>query len=464
MPASAFPQIEDLPSRPESGLIAYTGATLVDGTGRGAINNATIVLEDDRILAAGAIEPPADARTVDVSGKWIVPGLIDAHIHFMVSGRLYTRPSFLDLTHIVPYDEEVAFMQERVPVTLRSFLCSGVTGAISAGGPGIEYQARARAEEMPDAPTIFVAHGPISLVPEFMVENFFPLFDGEPSIKSARSADAGAALVREGVEADADLIKTIYDASGSWLRKILQWNYVSVHEGIVAEADRHDLNVTSHSHELEPSRTMASLGVSSLQHIPVDAPVDEAFIALLKSRDVILVPTLAIRERTFVESLNQEIDFLPIEKRCGDPEVILSLFEVDELPELGSDRIQTVIDGGKLAFENTKALYDAGVTLAVGTDAGNFGMLHGPSMHLELLRMAEAGIPPADLIVGATLHAARVAGKENQYGSIEAGKFADFLVLSADPLEDVAHLQAIELVVKHGRAFTQTDLAPPAIR
>ncbi len=441
-------------------VTAYVGATMLDGTGAEPIENATLLVQGQRILSSGSIAPPDGAEIIDVSGKWIVPGLIDAHIHFMVSGRLYTRPSFLDLTHLVPYEEEVAFIQRQVPVTLRSLLCSGVTSAVSAGGPSIEYQARAQAEAMPDAPTLFVSHGPIGLVPEFMIQSFFPLFDGEPSLKSARSAEAGEALVREGVAMDADLIKTVYDASGSLMRKFLQWDYKSVHEGIVAEATRHNLKVTSHSHELEPARALAEIGVASLQHIPVDAPVDDEFIALLNEKEVILVPTLALRQRTFVEALNQDIDFLPIETRCGDPEVIKSLFEVEEMPDLGSARIQTVVDGSALAAENTKSLHDGGVTLAVGTDAGNYGMLHGPSMHLELIRMSEAGIPAADLIVAATLNSARVAGKDDHYGSIESGKFADFLVLSDNPLDDIAHLQAIELVVKHGQAFTQAELTP----
>ena len=82
-------------------------------------------------------------------------------------------------------------------------------------------------------------------------------------------------------------------------------------------------------------------------------------------------------------------------------------------------------------------------------------------MHLELRSLSELGIPPEDLIVAATLTPAKVAGREDEYGSVEAGKFADFLVLGKNPLEDIANLQAIDRIIKHGKAFTQEELVPP---
>ena len=443
------------------GAVAYRGATLIDGTGRPAVENATLLVQGARFVAVGAdLALPDDVEIVDAAGKWIVPGLIDAHLHFMVSGRIYTRPSFIDLQHLVPYDEEVAWIKRRIPVTLRSLLCSGVTSALSMGGPSVEYDARALARTMPDAPTVFVGHGPITQLPEFLAGMVFPPFDGELSIKSARDEAAGRALVQEAAAMEAEFIKTVYDASGSLMRRLVQWGYEDVTGAIVAEASRHKLKVTSHSHELEPARTLLQAGIDSLQHQPVDAEVDEAFIALARERDAIVVPTLILRKRTFVDTFTQQFDFLPVEETCGDPDVIKSWFEVAELPVLGSDRIRTVIEQTPMAYRNTKALYEGGVALAVGTDAGNSGMLHGPSMHLELIEMRKAGIPEGDLIVMATLNAARVAGMEALYGSVEAGKFADFLILSANPLTDIANLQRIDVVVKHGRAFAQHELVP----
>ena len=118
--------------------------------------------------------------------------------------------------------------------------------------------------------------------------------------------------------------------------------------------------------------------------------------------------------------------------------------------------------GASVAAANTRLLLDAGVPLAAGSDTGNLGLLHGPSLHYELKLMGEAGVPPADLIVAATLNAARIAGQEHRTGSIEAGKQADLLVLDADPLADIGNLQAIEVVVKSGVFFDREALLPPA--
>ena len=107
---SAFPQVT-----------AYRGAKLIDGTGTGAVEEATILVDGDRFIAVGANVPmPDDAIQVDLSGMWVVPGMIDAHVHFMTSGRMYTRPAFFDLTHKVSYGEEIEFIKRNIPDTLRA--------------------------------------------------------------------------------------------------------------------------------------------------------------------------------------------------------------------------------------------------------------------------------------------------------------------------------------------------------
>ncbi|MDD9998367.1 MAG: amidohydrolase family protein, partial [Rhodospirillaceae bacterium] len=92
----------------------------------------------------------------------------------------------------------------------------------------------------------------------------------------------------------------------------------------------------------------------------------------------------------------------------------------------------------------------------------NLGLLHGPSLHYELKLLGEAGVPPAELIVAATLHAAMVAGQADRVGSIEPGKQADLLVIEADPLADIGNLQAIGQVIKSGVVFDPATFLPPA--
>lgn len=441
-------------------VTAYAGATLIDGTGRTAVENATVLIEGDRIVAAGpGVEIPEGAHVIDVRGKWVVPGLIDSHIHFMTSGRMYTRPAFFDLTDRVPYEEEVEWIKAHVPDTLRAFMCSGVTGVLSLGGPSLEYEARELAAGMDDAPTVFIGHGVIAHAPRFVAERMIPPWDGELTLKPALSAEEGIAYVREAAAQGADLVKTAVDDRGSALLRaaLWWWDWRELEAAIIDEAARHGLMVTTHAHALEYARGMIELGAASLQHIPADKRVDDAFIELARDKGVIVVPTLGLRKRTFIELFTKDIDLLPIEETCSVPGVVESWYE--PLPPI-DDQSTRYREQGEIAAANAKALFDAGVPLAVATDTGMIGLAAGSSMHVELRALNQAGIPASYLIQAATLNSARVAGSEDRYGSVEAGKFADFLILSANPVDDIANLQAIERVVKHGREFAQSELLP----
>ena len=439
---------------------AYTGATLIDGTHTGVIEDATVLVAGGRILAAGEdVDVPESAEVVDVSGKWIVPGLIDAHIHFMASGRMYTRPAFFDLTDKVPYEEEVAWIKTHIPQTLSAFLCSGVTGVLSLGGPSLEYDARALAESRPDAPSVFIGHGVIAHAPRFIAERTIPPWDGELTIKPVTSVAEGIAVVREAAANNANLVKTAVDSRGSTLFEFLHWfwNWRELQAAIVAEAARRGLKVTSHVHALEYARGLVEAGVASLQHIPADQPVDQAFIDLAREKGVIVAPTLALRKRTFIELFTKEINLLPIEEKCSVPGVVASWYEPLPSADAQAERYRLQ---GEMAATNARTLYEAGVPLAVATDSGMIGLAAGSSMHLELRALHETGIPADYLIHAATLNSARVADVDKDYGSVEAGKFADFLVLDADPLDDIGNLQSITWAVKHGVVFAQDVLLP----
>ena len=447
------------PDAGESSVTALVGATLIDGTGGAPLADAVVLVDGTDITATGTradVPVPDGAEIIDVGGKWLVPGLIDAHVHFMESGRIYTKPGQIDLTHLVPYDEEVAWMQQRVPVTLTSYLCAGVTGAVSVGGPRFEYEVREWARARPDAPDVYVAHGPVTLVP---AETLFPPFDGDLSVRSVTDPASATETIRQGAARKADLVKSGY-LGGPFAE--LEQDYAAVHEAIIAESAVHGLPVTTHVTELEPARTLIELGIDSLQHLPLDAPLDAAFLELAKASGIVVVPTLAVWQRNFVDIYTRDFDLLPIEQRCGDPQVIASWHEVEELPA-PPERVMAMYGAAiTVAAANTKLLLDAGVPLAAGSDTGNLGLLHGPSLHYELKLMGDAGVPAADLIVAGTLHAAKVAGQAHRVGSIEAGKQADLLVLDADPLADIANLQAIARVMKSGAWFDPTALLPPA--
>ena len=372
---------------------------------------------------------------------------------------MYTRPAFFDLTDKVSYEDEIEWIKTHLPNTLRAFMCSGVTSVLSLGGPSLEYNARELATTMQDAPSVFVGHGVMAHAPRFIAERTIPPWDGELTVKPVMSAAEAEAFVQQGVAQGADLIKSAVDNRGSMLLGAMLWwsEWQEVEAALIQEAARHGLKVTTHAHALEYARGMMEIGVASLQHIPTDLPVDDAFITLAKERDVIVVLTVGLCQRTFVDLFTKDINLLPIEERCSVPGIVESWYE--PLPDADDQSTRYRVQG-EMAVANAKRLYDAGVTLAAATDSGMIGLAAGSSMHLELRAMHQAGIPADYLIQAATLNSARVAGKEQDYGSLEPGKYADFLILSADPIADIGNLQAIEQVVKAGRVFAQSDLLP----
>ena len=435
-------------------ITAFVNATLIDGTGQSAQIESTVLIQNDVIIGVGTnLAIPKLANIHDASGKWIVPGLIDAHAHFFESGRIYTKPGTIDLTHLVPYPEEVAWMRARVPTTLRSYLCAGVTGTLSAGGPRFEFDVRSQARSMPDAPSVFVAHGVVTQIPS---DHMFPRFDGDTPLRTIHDPTSARAAIDQGADWQADLIKTGY--IGGNLAAV-EKDLIALHGPIVEAARGHGLPVTTHVTELEAARALVESGVDSLQHVPMDTPIDDAFIALLKSRGVIVVPTLAVFPRTFVELYTKSIQLEEIETRCGDPQVIRTWTEIDDLPTVPSDTLEQFKAGVVLATRNTRRLYDAGVPLAAGSDAGNPGLVHGASLHYELKLLASMGMSPLDVIQAATLHSAMVTGQSAQYGTVEVGKKADFLVLNSNPLTDIRNLADIHNIIRHGIQFSQDELA-----
>ncbi len=155
-------------------------------------------------------------------------------------------------------------------------------------------------------------------------------------------------------------------------------------------------------------------------------------------------------------------ELLPIEARCGDPEVIATWDDLARIPAVERPAVPSSIrwgsspEGRAILLENARLLHRAGVPLAVGTNGGNVGTLQGPSFHRELSMLAEAGLTPGDVLVAATRNGASALGLLEERGTIERGKAADVLVLSENPLESVEAFAAVERVFVDGKEVTPT--------
>ncbi len=425
---------------------AFVGATLIDGTGRGSRPDATVLIENEHISAVGnksELAIPKNARVFDVRGKWIVPGLIDAHVHFFQSGGLYTRPDVIDLRAVRPYEEEIAGIRERLPATLAHYLASGVTSVVDMGGPNWTFEVRELARRRLQAPRVAVA-GPL-------ISTTLPaaLKTGDPPIAQVKSPEEARAAVRRQIHRRPDLIKIWFiPAWGLPLSMQIDWVAAAIEE-----SHAQGLRVAVHATELEVARAAVEAGADILVHSVRDRRVDDPFIQLLKKRAVLYVTTLALNEG-YREVLQEKVELTEFERRVGDPEVLATLDDLGVLPpwKRWSQWLKHW-PGPELMFWNLKRLHASGIPIAAGSDAGNIGTLHGAGLHRELELMAEAGLAPAEILTAATLGGARVMGRSAELGTLEPGKLADLLVLEADPLADIRNLRRIHSVVKGGRVF-----------
>jgi len=434
--------------------LAIVGATVVDGAAA-PIPDAVVLIDGDRIQAVGSraqVALPKGITIVDGRGKWVAPGLVDAHVHFFQSGGAYTRPDAVDLRKVRPYEREIALLKAALPRTFARYLLCGVTSVVDVGGPFWNFEVRDAAARTALAPRVAVAGPLISTVDR-------PQLDiGDPPIIKTATPDEARALVRRELERKPDLMKV-------WF-VFRPGDDLAAGKALVAatvdEARKGGVRTAVHATELETARAAVEAGADVLVHSVFDKPVDDAFVDLLKRRGVVYIPTLFVRTG-YTLVLSGTFTPTPAERRGADPDVLATFDEVKSRPELASrPRRAPDPESERVTAQNLKRLSDAGVTIAAGTDAGNIGTLHGPSIFRELRLMADAGLTTRQVLASATAGGARVMGREKDLGAVAPGKLADLLILDRDPLVDVANLEAIHRVVKGGRVYTPEELARAA--
>jgi imidazolonepropionase-like amidohydrolase len=443
--------------------IALINGTLINPSQARVIKNATIVLDGARITAAGdakTVVPPSDARVLDCLGKFILPGYIDTHVHFFQSGDLFTRPDIVDLTKVRPYSDEVGWIKRNLPDTFARYIRCGITSVVDVGGPFWNFEVRKTATATAKAPRVAVAGPLISSVSR-------PQLDlGDPPIVKIDSPEQAREFVRKLADHKPDLVKIWYivdkDHPVESFRPIVR--------ATIEESHARKIRVAVHATELETARAAVEEGANVLVHSVIDKPVDDAFVKLLKDRQIILCPTLVVFER-YGRTFSNKLDLTPEEKSWGNPDVIATL-DVTKVPD-GQlpDRIKTALADPNAALDrinkiynvalsNLKTLENAGVTIAAGTDAGNIGTIHGAALFREFQLMREAGLTPMQILQCATANAAKLFGGETgaRIGSINNGCFADLVILKSNPLDDIAHASDIDSVIKNGVVFPAASI------
>jgi len=436
---------------------AIVGGTLINPNGTEPVEGSVILIEDHGIVKVGKlgeIKIPKDAQVFNAEGKWIIPGLIDTHVHFFQSGGLYTRPDVIDLREYRPYEEERSWIKEHLPDTFARYLRSGVTSVVDVGGPTWNFRVREAAQETDLAPRVAVAGPLISTYrpEEFAIE--------DPPIIKVDSVEEAQALVRRQVTWNPDLIKIWFIVFPGQDPK----DYLPLIKAIVEESHRHGLRVAVHATELETARTAVKAGADILVHSVDDREVDEEFIQLLKKNHILYTPTLLVSMR-YREVLSQQLQLILPEHEMANPYILSMLFDLRELPadiipQSVLNRIKNPgpISPNPIALKNLKLLHDAGVTITAGTDAGNIGTPHGPAIFREFELMAKAGLSAQQILKAATVNGAQFMGRQEELGTVEEGKLADMVILNSNPLSDIRNTSDIYRVVKDGHVYEPAQI------
>lgn len=432
-----------------SARMALVGATVIDGLRRAPLADAVVLVDGDRVTAVGPradTELPPDTEVVDVAGKYMVPGLIDARVHLFQSGGLYTRPDIIDLRDRRSYEDETAMVRTKSPDTLRRYLASGVTTVLDAGGPRWTLEARQRAREIETAPTVLAA-GPL-------LATYAPpeLDRDDPALVRMRSVEHARELVLRNIAAQVDVITIWFvPVPGEPLAP-----HTERLRAAIDEAHRHKMRVAVHATDLALARLAVAAGADILLHSIEDARIDAALVREIVDRRVVYVTTFAVKEG-YREVLSGKLALSPFARRFGDPEVIATL---EDIAWVSAKRRGPAPKGVTPAMTwNLRRLHAAGAIVAAGSDAGNIGTLHGPGLHRELALLVAAGLTPLEALRAATIGGAAALGR-NDLRRIAPGQAADLLIVDADPLADIGNLQRIHRVVKSGRMYDPSDLVP----
>lgn len=420
----------------------------------------TVLIDSNKIVAVGSfkkVKIPADALVIDGTNKFLMPGMIDSHIHFFQSGGLYTRPDALNLPSIYPYEKDQQWIKDNLQSLMQRYLAAGITTVVDVGGPFSNYDIRKKLRLMQDAPETWVT-GP--LISTYLPPN---LDKKDPPIIKVSNEEEARALVRKQVPFKPDFIKIWYIALSKGSAKA----NLPIIKAAIDESHANGLKVAIHATEYETAKLAVSNGADILVHSVDDQRLDKEMLDLLVEKKTVYIPT-ALVAQNYTRVFSQQLNYTNYDLKYGDPFMIGTTLDIKhiEKSKLPFDYkkmqakfpIPSKEDSTILA--NLNLVKNANVLVAAGTDAGNIGTQHASSFFAELLTMKQAGLSNWDLIRSATINVARGFGKEKETGSIEIGKTASFLLLENNPTVDINALSSIHTVINRGNVFYPSKLLP----
>jgi imidazolonepropionase-like amidohydrolase len=406
--AFAIAAVAALPAQQPASVRAFTGMRLIDGSDRPAVDNATIVVRDGRIVAAGAassVTVPPGATSVSLAGKHVIPGLINAHGH-----------------------------ANDLPRDLDTYAKYGVTTVFSLGNDG-NAPAAIAARDAQASPTLARAR----------------IFTSGPVV-NPNTPEAAREQVAKVAAMKADNVKIRVDDNLGTTPKMAP----EVYRAVIDEAHKRGLRVAVHLFYLNDAKGVLDAGADFIAHSIRDLDIDNDVVAKLKARGACLCPTLMREVSTYVYESTPAFFSDPLFLKYSDTQWINQrkdpAFQAKTAKDPAGQRYKAALE---VASRNMKKLADAGVPIAMGTDTGPAGRFQGYFELMELELMAKAGMTPKQILQSATRDAARCWKVDGELGTLEPKRWADFVVLDADPLANVSNVRQIADVYVAGNRVTR---------
>ena len=430
---------------------------VIDVENKKVLPGYNVVALDGRIISVDkdkTYKLPEGTAVIDGSGKYLVPGFTDAHVHFFQSGGLYARPDVIDLRKFQPYDQELNWVHANMEDLLRRYNSAGITSVIDVGASYNFLSQRDSFANKTYSPLIRMT-GPLltTYVPEpykkLGMESPFEMMLTEEGVRQS---------VRNQLPLHTDFIKIWYIVTESDIEKGARKNLPLV-KAVIDEAHKNKLRVAVHATERITAQLAVEAGADFLVHSVDNEIIGNEFVQLLKKNKTVLCPTLVVMGN-YNKVLGDQYHFSTDELNIANPTTIGSVIDYP-LPDtaLAAKYIPALSSAQQKAQEqhadsimqvNLKKLVDAGVVIATGTDAGNIGTQHASSYFEELKAMQKAGMNNWQLLEASTINGAKALGQENEWGSITKNKLANMLVLSANPLDDLSNWRKIDWVINKG--------------
>jgi imidazolonepropionase-like amidohydrolase len=417
----------------------------------------TIVLKGDRIQQLvkykATSKIPDSVQVIDGNGKYLMPGMIDGHIHFFQSGGLYTRPDAVNLGKFYSYEKDQQWIRDNHADIMRRYLAVGITTVVDVGGPLSNYEVKKQNESSTLMPNAWVT-GP--LISTYQPPNLDPK---DPPIVKVNSEEEARALVRKQLPYKPDFIKIWYIV----LPNQPATSTLPIIKAAIDESHKNGLKVCVHATEYETAKLSVEAGADILVHSVDDQLLDASFLQMMKQKKVTYIPTAIVASK-YREVFSQQHRMSMHDFTYANPFVLGTLFDLQHLPEKETGfsymtlRKQVKIPSKEdsVISRNMKLVADAGINVVAGTDAGNIGTQHASSFYTELLAMKDAGLTNEQILRSCTWNAAIAFGKETEVGSVSNGKLANLLLLNNNPFNSLEHVNDIAIVINRGQ-FIKPD-------